>query len=59
MMSIEQHRGKKNSMSIFYVTLFTCSVVVLIYHVVLSTWSVILPICPVILSTSLKFIQLS
>ena len=36
-MSIEQYRGKKNLMSIFYVAL--------------STRSVVLPICPVILST--------
>jgi len=50
-MIIEQYRGKKNSMSIFYVALSTCSVVLPICHVVLSTWSVILLICPVILST--------
>ena len=43
---------KNNSMSIFYVALSTCSVVLPICHdVVLSTWSVILPICPVVLST--------
>ena len=42
---------KKNLMSIFYVALSTCSVVLPICHVVLSTWSVILPICPLILST--------
>ena len=51
MMSSEQYRGKKNSMSIFHVTLSTFSVVLPICHVVLSTWSVILLICPVILST--------
>ena len=60
-MSIEQYRGKKkNSMSIFYVALSTCLLVllscrlinlILFCHVVLSTWSVILRICPVILST--------
>ena len=37
-------------MSIFYVALSTCSVVLPICHV-LSTWSFILPICAVILST--------
>ena len=37
-------------MSIFYVALSTCSVVLPICHVVLSTWSVILLICHVILS---------
>ena len=42
---------KNNSLSIFYVALSTCSVVLPICHVVLSTWSVILLICPVILST--------
>ena len=41
---------KDNSMSIFYVALSTCSVVLPICHVVLSTWSVILLICHVILS---------
>ena len=41
---------KNNSMSIFYVALSTCSVVLPICHVVLSTWSVVLLICRVILS---------
>ena len=37
-------------MSIFYVALSTCSVVLPICHVVLSTWSVVLLIGHVILS---------
>ena len=41
---------KNNSMSIFYVALSTCSVVLPICHVVLSTWSVVLLICHVLLS---------